>query len=162
MRVESILSVLSVYEKCFCFNPNSNKQYKSSILTEEKTYTWESAAGTKRRSVQTHMSIGDVEQVFDPTAFIKMKLVTNGLLDNHIVCLLRGQNLIDVLCGSHSIHLISLQGQRKTFAQFSAFMFQQIISAKHCQNKCLLVFNFGKESFISLTSSVLLSRLMSE
>lgn len=108
------------------------------------------------------MSIGDVEQVFDPTAFIKMKLVTNGLLDDHIVCLLRGQNLIDVLCGSHSIHLISLQGERKTFAQFSSFMFQQIISAKHCQNKCLLFFNFGKESFISLTSSVLLSRLMSE
>lgn len=60
------------------------------------------------------MSIGDVEQVFDPTAFIKTKLVANGLFDDHIVCLLRGQNLIDVLRGSHSIHLISLE-QEKTY-----------------------------------------------
>lgn len=84
------------------------------------------------------MSIGDVEQVFDPTAFIKMKLVTNGLLNDHIVCLLRGQNLIDVLCGSQSIHLISLQGERKHSLSSAHLCFNKLLVQKHCQNKCLL------------------------
>lgn len=61
------------------------------------------------------MSVGDVEQVFDPTTLIKTKLVTNGLLDDHIVCLLRRQNLIDVLRRSHPVHLIRLQGGTETF-----------------------------------------------
>lgn len=61
------------------------------------------------------MSIGDVEQVFDPAALIKTELVTNRLLDDHIVCLLRGQNLVDVLCRSHCIHLVSLQGEKKGY-----------------------------------------------
>lgn len=78
-----------------------------------QTYRWESAAWQLVTSVWTHMSIGDVEQVFDPTAFIKTQLVTNGLLDDHVVCLLRSENLIDVLCRSHCIHLVSLQREKK-------------------------------------------------
>lgn len=58
--------------------------------------------------VINYVSIGDVEQVFDLAALIVTELVTNRLFDNHIVCLLRGQNLIYVLRRSHCIHLVSI------------------------------------------------------
>lgn len=89
------------------------------------------------------MSVGDVEQVFDPAAFVEAELVTYGLLDDHVVCLLRGQNLVDVLRRSHCVHLISLQGEKQIY-QFMFFL------------------SLSEESLISLTSSVLLSRSMSE
>lgn len=58
--------------------------------------------------VINYVSIGNVEQVFDLAALIVTELVTNRLFDNHIVCLLRGQNLIYVLRRSHCIHLVSI------------------------------------------------------
>lgn len=70
------------------------------------------------------MSIGDVEQVFDPAALIETELVTNRLFNNHIVCLLRGQNLIDVLRRSHCIHLISLQEEKK---EVDIFFFLKVL-----------------------------------
>lgn len=78
------------------------------------------------------MSVGDVEQVFDPAAFVEAELVTYGLLDDHVVCLLRGQNLVDVLCRSHCVHLISLQGEKQMY-QFMFFFvsFRRIVNLTH-------------------------------
>lgn len=64
--------------------------------------------------LSTHMSIGNIKQVFDPTAFINMKFITNVFLYNHIVSLLWGQNLINFFCRFHSIHLVGLQKMRET------------------------------------------------
>lgn len=55
------------------------------------------------------MFVGDVKQVFGSAAFVETELITYGLLNDDIVCLLRSQNFIDVLCRSHTIHLISLK-----------------------------------------------------
>lgn len=57
----------------------------------------------------TYMSIGDVEQVFGAAALVELQFVTNGLLDDDIVGLLRRQNFIDILCRSHSVHLVGLK-----------------------------------------------------
>lgn len=57
----------------------------------------------------TYMSIGDVKEVFGAAAFVELKLVTYGLLDDDVVGLLRRQNFIDILCRSHSIHLVGLE-----------------------------------------------------
>lgn len=59
------------------------------------------------------MSIGNVEQVFDPAALVETELITNGLLYDDVVGLPRGQNLIDVLRRSHGVHLVSLQAEAK-------------------------------------------------
>lgn len=61
------------------------------------------------------MSVGDVEQVFDPTALIKSELITNRLFDDHIVRFLGGQELVDVLCRSHCVHLVRLGKERKDY-----------------------------------------------
>lgn len=58
------------------------------------------------------MSVGDVEQVFDPTALIKSELITNRLFDDHVVRFLGGQELVDVLCRSHCVHLVRLGKER--------------------------------------------------
>lgn len=55
------------------------------------------------------MSVGDVEQVFGAAALVKLQLVTNGLLNDDIVGLLRRQNFIDILRRSHSVHLVGLK-----------------------------------------------------
>lgn len=57
----------------------------------------------------TYMSVRDVEKVFGAAALVELQLVTNGLLDYDIVGLLRRQNFIDILCGSHSVHLVGLR-----------------------------------------------------
>lgn len=59
------------------------------------------------------MSIGDVEEVFGAAAFVELKLITYGLLDDDIVGLLRRQNFIDILCRSHSVHLVGLEKNSK-------------------------------------------------
>lgn len=61
----------------------------------------------------TYMSVGDVEQVFGAAALVELQLVTNGLLDNDIVGLLRRQNFIDILCRFHSVHLVGLKKNSK-------------------------------------------------
>lgn len=61
----------------------------------------------------TYMSIGDVEEVFGAAAFVELKLITYGLLNDDIVGLLRRQNFIDILCRSHSIHLVGLEKNSK-------------------------------------------------
>lgn len=62
----------------------------------------------------TYMSVGDVEEVFGAAAFVELKLVTYGLLDDDIVGLLRHQYFIDILCRSHSIHLVGLQNSKNS------------------------------------------------
>lgn len=59
------------------------------------------------------MSIGNIKQVFDPTAFINMKFITYVFLYDHIVSLLWGQNLINFFRRFHSIHLVGLQKMRE-------------------------------------------------
>lgn len=59
------------------------------------------------------MSIGNIKQVFDPTAFINMKLIANVFLYDHIVSLLWGQNLINFFRRFHSINLVGLQKMRE-------------------------------------------------
>lgn len=59
------------------------------------------------------MSVRDVKQVFGSAALVELQLVTNRLLDNDVVGLLRCQNFIDILCRSHSIHLVGLKNDTK-------------------------------------------------
>lgn len=90
----------------------------------------------------THVSVGDVEQVFGAAALVELQLVTNGLFDDDVVGLLGCQNFIDILCRSHSVHLVGLRKNSKKLPIFCSTLFNLNITAP--------------------TFSVLLSRLMSE
>lgn len=103
----------------------------------------------------TYMSIGDVQQVFGSAALVELQLVTNGLLNNDIVGLLRRQNFIDVLCRSHSVHLVGLKKNSKN----SLLCFR--LNKRHSEADFLWFLEFSL-NIIGLTFSVLLSRLMSE
>lgn len=102
----------------------------------------------------TYMSIGDVEEVFGAAAFVELKLVTYGLLDDDIVGLLRRQNFIDILCRSHSIHLVGLEKNSKN----PLHRVHLTLNKSHSEADFYCLFF----NIIALTFSVLLSRLMSE
>lgn len=67
---------------------------------------------------ETYVSVGDVQQVFDPTTFVDAELVADGLLDDHKVRPVRGQDLVDLLCRPHPVHLVVLHTDSETSSQF--------------------------------------------
>lgn len=60
------------------------------------------------RAIWTNVSVGEVQQVFNPAAFDWSHLITKIFFDDDIAALLSCQQLVDILSRAHGIHLIRL------------------------------------------------------
>ena len=82
------------------------------VTSEVGGVTSEVGGATSEVAGRTYVAVGNVQQVFDPTAFGVAQLIAQRLLNDDVVSLVGGQDLVDVLCRSQSVHLMSLLGNR--------------------------------------------------
>ena len=88
-------------------NVATRKQVSTALCTFSMA-TSEVREATSEVAGRTYVAVGNVQQVFDPTAFGVAQLIAQRLLNNDVVSLVGGQDLVDVLCRSQSVHLMSL------------------------------------------------------